>query len=655
MKLKKILASVTAAVMGLSVMAFAPAGGVSAESGKEVLKNTQKVSGEFTGDYNTHNFDVYNKWGVGEKADDYSKIVLDYTVNSVGNAKQIALCINSNDYVTIDGKKYTGTNWKGAYTSDLTTGENQTLELDMSQFSGKAFEAITIQVIGTESGSFTGDITFNSVKLYGTGSSTTTTTPDVWEKNSDGKWQYISSKQIGDDKPTIIVDLKAYTSADAKDITSVKVNFIITGESAGGGIGTNDYTRYSKDPNNSWKQEDFNSTGTTTLSLGGALEDESGKANLQIQLWWANPGTTVVVESIDVEAKSSSDEVSVSVSPTSKSIKVGETATITATVSNVSNATDTSVTWKSSDTSVATVDDKGVVTAVKAGTATITATSVADTTKSATCAITVTEDSTEPDTPDTPDTPAEKVTLKLSSTSASVKAGENTTITATVANDATDTSVTWKSSDESVATVKDGVVTGVKAGTATITATSVADTTVSATCTVTVTEETKVDPTPTPVVTYYGVTNSSPYIVSTNKSSAVSGDTVTVSVLPGYYAVVTANGSEVAKITGTGTFTMPSDAVTIKAYADSSYAFIAASFGKSYIRVNDGGKLVGTFKTKTEGVVNIKLGSKYAGKTVNIYIGKGNTTDLYKTVELDSNGRATVEVENSTNYNAVVE
>ena len=81
---------------------------------------------------------------------------------------------------------------------------------------------------------------------------------------------------------------------------------------------------------------------------------------------------------------------------------------------------------------------------------------------------------------------AESVTLDKSSLELVV---DNTaTLTATVApNNATDKTVTWKSSDANVATVENGVVTGVAAGTATITATTSNGKT--ADCTVTVKSE----------------------------------------------------------------------------------------------------------------------------------------------------------------------
>ncbi len=83
--------------------------------------------------------------------------------------------------------------------------------------------------------------------------------------------------------------------------------------------------------------------------------------------------------------------------------------------------------------------------------------------------------------------------VSLNKTSASIFSYENTTLTATVApemdGDAVDQTVTWSSSDESVVTVENGKLTGVKPGAATITATSAKDATKKATCVVTVKDD----------------------------------------------------------------------------------------------------------------------------------------------------------------------
>lgn len=99
---------------------------------------------------------------------------------------------------------------------------------------------------------------------------------------------------------------------------------------------------------------------------------------------------TVTDPSADIEAAVTTPVASISVDPTTLSLTVGETGTITPTVLP-DDATDPSVTWESSDPDKASVVD-GVVTAIAEGTVTITATA-GD--KSATCEVTITAAQTE--------------------------------------------------------------------------------------------------------------------------------------------------------------------------------------------------------------------------------------------------------------------
>ncbi len=148
---------------------------------------------------------------------------------------------------------------------------------------------------------------------------------------------------------------------------------------------------------------------------------------------------------------------SITLSETELNLTEGDTATLIATVAP-EDATDKTVIWTSSDESVATVSATGEVTAVKAGTATITGTSSNG--KTATCKVTV-----EP-------AYIEVVEITLDKTEAKVNEGETLQLVATVTpDDATDATVTWTSSDESVATVdENGLVTAIAWGNVVITA-----------------------------------------------------------------------------------------------------------------------------------------------------------------------------------------
>jgi len=152
---------------------------------------------------------------------------------------------------------------------------------------------------------------------------------------------------------------------------------------------------------------------------------------------------------------------SVVMSPTSGTVSVGGTLPLTATPLDASgNAlTDRVVTWTSNATGVATVSTSGLVTGVGVGSATITATSGG---KSATSAITVV---------------VPVASVAVSPTSATVSVGGTQQFTATPldasGNPLSGRTVTWTTGTPGVATVSaSGLVSGVAAGSATITATS---------------------------------------------------------------------------------------------------------------------------------------------------------------------------------------
>ena len=148
---------------------------------------------------------------------------------------------------------------------------------------------------------------------------------------------------------------------------------------------------------------------------------------------------------------------SVSLNKQTLSLVEGNSETLTATVAP-SDATNKAVSWKSSDASVASVDNSGKVTAVKAGSATITVTTT-DGSKTATCSVTVTAKTIEVN-----DVGLDKSEMEM-------VAGDSYQFTVTLKPDnASDKTLSWSSSDENVATVDNtGKVTAVSEGKVTIT------------------------------------------------------------------------------------------------------------------------------------------------------------------------------------------
>ncbi len=245
-------------------------------------------------------------------------------------------------------------------------------------------------------------------------------------------------------------------------------------------------------------------------------------------------GTATITVTTADGAKTASCTVTVNVPVTGVSlnkstttIDKGKTETLTATVSP-SDASNKSVTWTSSNTSIATVSSSGVVTAKAKGTATITVTT-ADGAKTASCTVTV-------------NVPVTGVSLNKSTTT--INKGKTETLTATVTpSDASNKSVTWTSSNTSIATVSSsGVVTAKAYGTANITVTT-ADGGKTATCAVTV---------PVPVT---GVTLNKTFVcLDVNKTETLTA-TVSPSNATNKTVSWTSSNTSVATVSSSGVVT----------------------------------------------------------------------------------------------------
>lgn len=258
---------------------------------------------------------------------------------------------------------------------------------------------------------------------------------------------------------------------------------------------------------------------------------------------------------------------SVTLAPETLSIEEGKTAGLTATISPA-NASDQQFSWDVEDTEIASVygytSETKTVTALKKGQTQITVTVDGQT---ASCTVTVTPRTIS----------VESITLNK--TQLSLVKGATETLAATVLpTTATDKAVTWKSSDTAVATVKDGIVTAVAAGNATITAKAGEKT---ATCVVTVTNPSNSgsssgggggSSTPRYAVTVPDKTENGS--LSVTPKNAKRGSNVTITATPDKGCEVDeivakdANGNKLTlkdNGDGTYTFTMPASKVTVTA------------------------------------------------------------------------------------------
>ena len=165
-----------------------------------------------------------------------------------------------------------------------------------------------------------------------------------------------------------------------------------------------------------------------------------------------NPPGTVLVSGITIDP------------PSEVTVVAGETAKLTATVAP-SNASDKTVTWSSSSTAIATVNNDGTVVGVSAGSVTIRATAADGSKKNTSKIVTVQA------------APVLVNSITISPATLTVAEGtyadSNLTATVLPAN-ATNKTVTWSSSDDSIATVTSlsGRVSGISRGIAIIRATA---------------------------------------------------------------------------------------------------------------------------------------------------------------------------------------
>lgn len=186
---------------------------------------------------------------------------------------------------------------------------------------------------------------------------------------------------------------------------------------------------------------------------------KAGKANITVK---THNGKKAVLKVTVAKAPTG-----VTLNKTSATLDVGDTLKLKASLPE--GTASSKLTWKSSDTDVATVSEKGIVSAVDSGTAKITVTTYNG--KKATCKVTVEEETITP------------TRVELDDTDALMLAGTGFYLHATVYPENAETELTWSSSNASKISVdQDGYVRADGYGKAVITVTT--DNGLSATCSV---------------------------------------------------------------------------------------------------------------------------------------------------------------------------
>ena len=230
---------------------------------------------------------------------------------------------------------------------------------------------------------------------------------------------------------------------------------------------------------------------------------------------------------------------SISLNTSNLMLGVDETSQLSATI-YPSNATNKTVSWKSSNTSIATVSNNGVVTAISPGTAYITATTTDGSNISSSCKVTV------------QNVLATSISLNISNMT--LEMGESSQLVATVYPSYANKTVTWKSSNNAIATVSsNGVVTAVSPGITVITATTTDGSNLTAQCVVTIKQQaTSISLNQTEATIYTGNTLQ---LSATVLPSTTSNPSVTWSSSNTNVATVSSTGLVTAKSTGNAVIT----------------------------------------------------------------------------------------------------
>ena len=306
-------------------------------------------------------------------------------------------------------------------TVSLTDDHGQVLTGRQVSFATSNVQVATVSAIGLVTGVAPGSVTITAISEGSTGTATILVTPEP-----------VASVDISPASGSVVVGSTLQLYATPRSAAGQPLSGrTITWSSGAPGLAS------------------VSATGLVTgLTIGNAVvlasvEGRQGSA-------------MIIVRQVPV--------ASITINPASATTAVGQTVTLSATTLDATGnvLTGRVVGWSSSDQTVATVDNNGVVTGIAAGTVTVSASSEG---QSNTATVQVTA------------SVATAMLVVVSPAQANVAVGQSVQLSAVV-RDANGTvisnaPVTWSTSNRFLAGVSStGVVTGVAAGTATITAIS---------------------------------------------------------------------------------------------------------------------------------------------------------------------------------------
>lgn len=360
--------------------------------------------------------------------------------SGAGTNYSVIKVLNKNTSVTVVDKS--NKNWIKVKLSDGTTGycsadylnittdARTTTSLNLRKGAGTSYAVIKTLDSGVK---------LDIIRFYG----------DSWAqvKLSDGTTGYVATNYIS--------YISAAGSTTSAGTTSATVKFTLSSTSKTLLVGKKFTLTASTNSGGTIKWTTSNKNIATVTSKGVVTAVKAGTATITATDSKTSNKLTCKVTVV------SSTISSITLTKKSVTLTAGETYYADSTITPSS----CKVSYKTSNKTVATVSSTGAVKAIKAGTANVTLYDPVGTASSA-LKVTVKENP--------------KVTI--SKTSASVNIGNSCKLTATASDNST---IKWSSSNTNVAAVRSGVVSTLKAGTATITATNAAGT-VKATCKITV-------------------------------------------------------------------------------------------------------------------------------------------------------------------------